>query len=98
MFIYDAWNSMKSLEYLEINLEYKEMYIHMDFAIVNQMNMSKTIKHIEIIIDAVPATASVWAMTQVILMASSDTLESLELSHVSSIIFNFIIQIQILTF
>ena len=91
MFLYDAWNSMKSLEFLEINLEHKEMYIHMNMAVVNQMFISKTIKHIEIIVDVVPFTASVWSMVQVILMASSDTLETLELSHVTSIMLDFII-------
>ena len=91
IFLYDSWNSMKSLEYLEFNLESKEMYIAMDLALVNKMEVSKTIKHIEMTIGIMPFTRSVWAMIQVILLASADTLEILELSHITKPMFDFII-------
>ncbi|CAO1328157.1 unnamed protein product [Diamesa serratosioi] len=91
MFIYDSWNSMKSLEFLEINLEYKEMYLDMDIAVVNKMEVSKTIKHIEMTIGMVPFTRSVCAMIQILLFGSCDTLEILELSHVTINMLEFII-------
>ncbi|CAO1343023.1 unnamed protein product [Diamesa tonsa] len=91
IFLYDSWNSMKSLEYLEFNLEAKEMYIAMDLTLVNQMEVSKSLKHIEMTIGVTPFTRSVWAMIQIILLASSDTLEILELSHITKAMFDFII-------
>lgn len=91
MFIYDSWNSMKSLQFLELNLEFKEMYIAMDMTVVNRMEISKSMKHIEMTIEQIPFTRSVWAMVQILLLASSDTIEILELSHVTVIMLEFII-------
>lgn len=91
MFLYESWNSMKSLEFLELNLEHKEMYIAFDIAVINRMEVSKSLKHIEMTIGIMPFTRSVWAMIQVILFASSDTLEILELSHITRSMLIFLI-------